>query len=114
VLAQQTIPASKDARHAPPMAPDADMRLALDDVMLADLERFPAKRKPVRVKKTRQNKRLEPRSDSIGTKKGLECQPDNAAIAVIVEQSCHPCRVEPGRHRGYGAPSTRPWFFLGV
>jgi type III secretion protein Q len=38
VLAQQTIPASSDARHTPPMAPDAEMRLALDDVMLADLE----------------------------------------------------------------------------
>ncbi len=31
------------------------------------LERFPAKWIPVRVKKTRQNKNLEPRSDSIGT-----------------------------------------------
>jgi type III secretion system YscQ/HrcQ family protein len=38
VLAQQTIPAFSDARHAPPMAPDADMRLALDDVTLADLQ----------------------------------------------------------------------------
>jgi hypothetical protein len=35
------------------------------------LERFPAKWKPVRVKKTRQNKNLEPRSDSIGTEKAL-------------------------------------------
>jgi hypothetical protein len=33
-------------------------------------ERFPAKWIPVRVKKTRQNKNLEPRSDSIGTEKG--------------------------------------------
>ena len=38
MLAQQTIPASSDARHAPPMAPDAEMRLALDDVALADLQ----------------------------------------------------------------------------
>jgi type III secretion protein Q len=38
VLAQQTIPAFSDARHAPPMAPDADMRLALDGVTLADLQ----------------------------------------------------------------------------
>src|SRR6185312_9200565 len=38
------------------------------------LERFPAKWKPVRVKKTRQNKRLEPRSDSIGTEKALEAR----------------------------------------
>jgi hypothetical protein len=44
-------------------------------------ERFPAKACPaldagwipVRVKKTRQNKRLEFRSDSIGTKKALAC-----------------------------------------
>jgi hypothetical protein len=35
------------------------------------LERFPAKWIPVRVKKTRQIKNLEPRSDSIGTEKAL-------------------------------------------
>jgi methylated-DNA-[protein]-cysteine S-methyltransferase len=35
-------------------------------------ERFPAKWSPVRVKKTRQIKNLEPRSDSIGTEKALE------------------------------------------
>jgi hypothetical protein len=34
-------------------------------------ERFPAKWRPVRVKKTRQNKNLEPRSDAIGTEKAL-------------------------------------------
>src|SRR3954470_24153530 len=49
VLAQQTIPASSDFSHGPPMAGDADMRLALDDATLAD----------------------------------LQCQPDNAATAVI-------------------------------
>jgi uncharacterized protein YgbK (DUF1537 family) len=37
----------------------------------ARLERFPAKWTPVRVKKTRQNKKLEPRSDPIGTEKAL-------------------------------------------
>jgi retron-type reverse transcriptase len=36
------------------------------------LKRFPAKWTPVRVKKTRQNKKLEPRSDSIGTEKALD------------------------------------------
>ncbi|HTE95488.1 MAG TPA: hypothetical protein VK678_18550, partial [Bradyrhizobium sp.] len=36
------------------------------------LERFPAKWIPVRAKKTRQNKEIEPRSDSIGTEKALE------------------------------------------
>ena len=35
------------------------------------LERFPAKWTSVRVKKTRQNKKLEPCSDSIGTEKAL-------------------------------------------
>jgi hypothetical protein len=35
-------------------------------------ERFRAKWIPVRVKKTRQNKNLEPRSDSIGTEKARE------------------------------------------
>jgi type III secretion system YscQ/HrcQ family protein len=38
VLAQQTIPASSDARHARPVASDAYIRLALDDVTLADLQ----------------------------------------------------------------------------
>jgi hypothetical protein len=36
------------------------------------LERFRAKWIPVRVKKTRQNKRIEPGSDSIRTDKALE------------------------------------------
>jgi hypothetical protein len=36
------------------------------------LERFRAKWIPVRVKKTRQNKKLEPGSDSIRTEKALE------------------------------------------
>jgi hypothetical protein len=35
-------------------------------------ERFPAKWRPVRVKKTRQNKNLEPRFDSIEAEKALE------------------------------------------
>src|SRR5439155_20918498 len=38
----------------------------------AMLERFQAKWIPVRVKKTRQNIKIEPRSDSIGTEKALE------------------------------------------
>jgi hypothetical protein len=42
------------------------------------LERFRAKWTPVRVKKTRQNKRLEPGSDSIRTDKALV----NSRIAV--------------------------------
>jgi len=35
---QPTIAASSDARHAPPMARDVDMWLALDDVRPADLQ----------------------------------------------------------------------------
>jgi type III secretion protein Q len=66
------------------------MRPALDDVMLADRERFRAKWQPVRVKKTRQNRSLEPRSDSIGTEKALECQP-----AVIVEHLVIPVGLSP-------------------
>jgi type III secretion protein Q len=61
VLAQQTIPASSDARHATPMAPDANMRLALDDVTLAD----------------------------------LQCQPDNAAIAVNAGHLVIPAELNP-------------------
>ena len=38
-----------------------------NDFFSRQLEHFPAKWVPVRVKKMRQNKKLEPRSDSIGT-----------------------------------------------
>jgi hypothetical protein len=44
------------------------------------LERFPAKWRPVRVKKTRQIKNLEPRSDSIGTEKALALRRADAAV----------------------------------
>jgi hypothetical protein len=40
-------------------------------ISLGTLERFQAKWKPVRVKKTRQIKNLEPRFDSIETEKAL-------------------------------------------
>src|SRR5436190_23989420 len=40
-------------------------------VTYRNLERFQAKWIPVRVKKTRQNKKIQPRSDSIGTEKAL-------------------------------------------
>ena len=46
-------------------------RLIFFALCLAAPERFPAKRTPVRVKKTRQIKNREPRSDSIGTDKAL-------------------------------------------
>jgi hypothetical protein len=47
------------------------LSLAFLDPKLLRLERFRAKWMPVRVKKTRQNKNLEPRSDSIKTEKAL-------------------------------------------
>src|SRR5438094_6949748 len=58
------------------------------------LKRFQAKWIPVRVKKTRQNKRIEPRSDSIGTEKALG--------AVQTGQPCNPEKkprpgFDPGR-----------------
>ena len=43
-------------------------------------ERFPAKWTPVRIKKTRQIKNLEPRSDSIGTEKALACSRPHEAF----------------------------------
>jgi hypothetical protein len=54
-------------------------------------ERFPAKWIPVRVKKTRQNKSLEPRSDSIGTEKAL-------SLSVSAQDKCSN-RERDGEHR---------------
>ena len=48
------------------------------------LERFPAKWVPVRVKKTRQNKKREPRSDLIGTGKALVLAAALAAALTAV------------------------------
>src|ERR1700738_1763119 len=55
------------------------------------LERFQAKWKPVRVKKTRQMKNLEPRFDSIETEKALACRPRKAHNAASKNPSirCH-------------------------
>ena len=50
------------------LAPDQVCRKTLAMVVL---ERFQAKRRPVRVKKTRQIKNLEPRVDSIETERAL-------------------------------------------
>src|SRR5260370_36970301 len=49
------------------------------------LERFPAKWTPVRVKKTRQNKKLEPRSDSIGTEKALAARAELRPVQFFFE-----------------------------
>src|SRR3984885_10158700 len=68
------------------------------------LERFRAKWIPVRVKKTRQDKNLEPRSDSIGTEKALVergtgdrghnrvCIPKDAGIRAGAVSNHRPCR----------------------
>jgi hypothetical protein len=47
------------------------LRQKIEEDAKNPLERFPAKWIPVRVKKTRQYRRLELRSDSIGTEKAL-------------------------------------------
>jgi hypothetical protein len=47
------------------------------------LERFQAKWIPVRVKKTRQNKRLEPGSDSIRTDKALDAKPVPVLLILL-------------------------------
>jgi predicted RNA-binding Zn ribbon-like protein len=54
-------------------------------------ERFPAKRTPVRVKKTRQIKNLEPRSDPIGTEKALADRRWSPALAR--EIPLHACSL---------------------
>jgi hypothetical protein len=65
-------------RHDPPNAHDGDLAVLVRYIIplrrrtAAVLERFRAKWIPVRVKKTRQNKRLEPGSDSIRTDKALD------------------------------------------
>jgi hypothetical protein len=58
------------------------------------LERFQAKWKPVRVKKTRQIKNLEPRFDSIETEKAL------GSLG---------CRWNSGKSRTIEADLNKPW-----
>ena len=60
-LMTQLVDLNNEASRVPLRAEDA----------LEHLERFPAKWTPVRVKKTRQTRNPEPRSDSIGTEKAL-------------------------------------------
>src|SRR5256884_6633987 len=51
------------------------------------LKRFQAKWIPVRVKKTRQNKKIEPRSDSIGTERLLAAANEDAADAAVAKKA---------------------------
>jgi hypothetical protein len=86
MLAQQTIPASRDARGGPPMefvlsevlAPSKPP--ALDDVVRAD----------------------------------VDCRPDNAATAVIAEHLFIPVELSPAGIVVTARPFAPPWFFLGV
>jgi hypothetical protein len=61
------------------------------------LERFRAKWMPVRVKKTRQNKNLEPRSDSIGTEKALDRPRQDCEVQKILVGMAGACDREPYR-----------------
>src|ERR1700729_2740550 len=75
--------------------------------MMNELERFRAKWIPVRVKKTRQNKNLEPRSDPIGTEKALErtCQrqPDRQRLNRMQDIVHHAVLAHRRRRRLNGA-----------
>jgi hypothetical protein len=54
------------------------------------LERFPAKWIPVRVKKTRQNKKESVRSNSIGTEKALVLHPCEESKCSDRDEACGP------------------------
>jgi hypothetical protein len=71
---------------------------------LVHLERFPAKWTPVRVKKTRQIKNLELRSDSIGTVKALDLGRDSATETFLKGTFSMP-----GDCARLRDPSARPW-----
>src|SRR6186713_3621895 len=59
------------------------MDLGSGAMFMPHLKRFPAKWRPVRVKKTRQIKNLEPRSDSIGTEKALVARPSRQIPDIV-------------------------------
>src|SRR5438128_11855139 len=63
------------------------------------LERFQAKWIPVRVKKTRQNKKIEPRSDSIGTEKALVLRDANRTGPPRLVMRPERAARSPDRHR---------------
>src|SRR5215216_7008091 len=71
----------------------------LRQIARASLERFPAKWKPVRVKKTRQIKNLEPRSDSIGTEKALVQRAHQVISLAQIAGSFGGCKFRPGRYQ---------------
>jgi len=93
VLAQQAIPASKDARNSPPMAPDADIPF----VPCADKStiELPCALCVSRTAATIAAGAIERQALDDVMLAGLECQPDNAAIAVIVEHLVIPVELNP-------------------
>src|SRR5439155_5729746 len=68
------------------------------------LERFQAKWIPVRVKKTRQNKKIEPRSDSIGTEKALAQSGYRFSLATNAERVCAEIMLQKTVTRGASRP----------
>jgi hypothetical protein len=73
-----------------------------DVTMAAAPERFQAKWKPVRVKKMRQIKNLEPRFDSIETEKALGNTDDRIAPigSTSLKWTCHPANENAPANRG--------------
>jgi crotonobetainyl-CoA:carnitine CoA-transferase CaiB-like acyl-CoA transferase len=63
------------------------MTKVLEGRQILDLEHFPAKRTPVRVKKMRQNKGLESFSDSIRSEKALGTGQAASFAALLLAQS---------------------------
>jgi type III secretion protein Q len=111
VRAQQAIPASKDARDAPPMAPDADTPF-VPWAHLAALNALYRRRRaleatlagrPVTMATTSPTRGGDDVTDRYVERLAfdhvmladLECQPDNAAIAVIVEHLVIPVELSP-------------------
>jgi type III secretion protein Q len=98
MLAQQTIPASRDAPDAPPMAPDADIPF-VPWAHLAALNAFYRRRRTLEATlaaaATISAGAIERLAFDEVMLADLECQPDNAAIAVIAEHLVIPVELSP-------------------
>src|SRR5689334_3680669 len=81
---------SAQARHVVESCPPENSTSAVASGLVIGpaQKRFQAKWAPVRVKKTRQNKKLEPRSDSIGTEKALAPTGDRANACMAGASTC--------------------------
>ncbi len=115
VAVRAVSPRVRGQRYAPSLAANVGPRPSGRMLQsLKVLERFRAKWTPVRVKKTRQNKRLEPGSDSIRTDKALAaCQAADLAYRrafdLLSPATMHPaslsCECYPSEN--LSAPSSR-------